>query len=283
MAQEIQAQQLEYPASQADMKRQPDSDLSFYKGAGKLEGKIALITGADSGIGRAVAMAFCMEGAKVGIVYHANGQDALETARLCAQKGGETLVMQGDIRSLESCENCVAQVVEKWGALNILVNNAHYQMAHEDFLEAPIEDLERTVQTNILGTMWMTRAALPHLQNGDCIINTGSIVGKTGNPILPDYCATKGAIHAFTRSMAQQLGPKNIRVNCVCPGPVWTPNIPSTMPANEVKNFGHEVALKRPGQPEELAPAYVLLASEDGSFMTGALVDVTGGKMSSDG
>jgi NAD(P)-dependent dehydrogenase (short-subunit alcohol dehydrogenase family) len=282
-ASEIKGQQLPYPASQEDMNQAPDSDLSNYKPAGKLTDKVALITGGDSGIGRAVAIAFVMEGAKVAIIYNENDADAEKTAAMCAGKGGECLPIKCDIRDMEQCQSAVAQTVKKLGGLNILVNNAHYQMAHEDFAQITPEDLKRTVETNILGTFWMTQSALAHLKSGDSIINTGSIVGKTGNPLLIDYCTTKGGIHAFTRSLAFQLGPKNIRVNAVVPGPVWTPNIPGTMPKSEVKNFGHEVALARPGQPEELAPAFVLLASSDGSFMTGALVDVTGGKMSSDG
>ena len=276
-------EQLPYPASQADMKLQPDSDLSNYKAAGKLEGKSALITGADSGIGRAVAIAFSMEGAKVAIVYNENDGDAEKTKAMCESKGGQCLVIKADIRVPRDCKSAVERAVTAYGGLNVLVNNAAFQATHEDFANAPEEDLRRTVETNVFGMFWMTQAALAHLQDGDCIINTGSIVGKTGNELLVDYCTTKGGIHAFTRALALQLGPKNIRVNAVVPGPVWTPNIPGTMPKDEVKKFGHEVALARPGQPEELAPAFVLLASSDGSFMTGALVDVTGGKMSSDG
>ena len=280
---ELPSQKLPYPASQAEMKLQPDSDLSNYRAAGKLEGKVALITGADSGIGRAVAIAFCMEGARVAIVYNENDEDAETTKKMCAGKGGECLVIKTDIRVPRDCKAAVQHTLDAYGALNILVNNAAYQMSYENFAEVPEESLRRTVETNILGMFWMTQAALPHLSDGDCIVNTGSIVGKTGQEILIDYATTKGGIHAFTRSLATQLGPKNIRVNAVVPGPVWTPNIVGTMPKEEVGKLGHEVALARPGQPEELAPAFVLLASSDGSFMTGALIDVTGGKMSSDG
>ena len=282
-SQEIKGEQLPYPASQADMKQQPDSNLSNYRAAGKLEGKVALISGADSGIGRAVAIAFCMEGARVSIVYNENDADAATTQQMCEAKGGQCLPIKADIRVPRDCKNAIQHTVDAFGDLNILVNNAAFQATHPNFADAPEDDLRRTVETNIFGMFWMTQAALQHLKDGDCIINTGSIVGKTGNEILVDYSTTKGGIHAFTRSLATQLGPKNIRVNAVVPGPVWTPNIPGTMPKDQVKNFGHEVALGRPGQPEELAPAYVLLASSDGSFMTGALVDVTGGKMSSDG
>lgn len=281
-ADQIKAEKQPYPAAQSKMEQQPDSDLSSYLPAGKMKGQVALITGGDSGIGRAVAIAYALEGAQVAIIYAHNEGDAHDTRSMVEARGGECFVLRCDIRSPQECQKAVEDVVGRFGKLSVLVNNAHYQMAHEDFTEAPEEDVRRTVETNILGTFWMTRAALPHLQKGDCIINTGSIVGKTGNELLIDYSTTKGGVHAFTRSLALQLGPKGIRVNAVVPGPVWTPNIVGTMPESEVKNFGHEVALARPGQPEELAPAFVLLASKDGSFMTGSLVEVTGGKLSTD-
>ena len=273
------AQTLEYPASQADMKLQPDSDLSNYLAAGKLRGKTALITGADSGIGRAVAIAFCKEGANVAILYNENETDAAETKRLCEKNGGECLVLKADVRVRQECFDAVEKTVREFGGLNILVNNAAFQMAQENFEEITEGQLRRTFETNIFGYFFMAQAAVKHLAKGDAIINTGSIVGKSGIPILIDYSSTKGAIHAFTKSLALNLGEKGIRVNCVIPGPVWTPNIPGTMPLEEIKKFGHEVALARPGQPEELAPAYVLLASSDGSFMTGSLVEVTGGRL----
>lgn len=276
---EIKGQKLAYPASQQDMKQAPDSDLSNYKPAGKLRGKVALITGGDSGIGRAVAIAFDMEGARVAILYNATDEDARETKRLVEQKGAECLVIKADVRSRQACFDAVEQTVQQFGQLNILVNNAAYQQSHDKLEDITEEGLRRTFETNIFGYFFMAQAALPHLKEGDAIINTGSIVGETGLPILVDYASTKGAIHAFTKSLALQLGKKNIRVNAVVPGPVWTPAIPSTMPREEVENFGHEVALERPGQPEELAPAYVLLASADGSFMTGSLVQVTGGRL----
>lgn len=275
----IQGEKLPYPARQSDMKQAPDSDLSNYKAANKLAGKVALITGADSGIGRAVAIAFAMEGANVAILYNENTDDANETKRLVAEKGGRCLVIQADVRQSASCKEAVQRTVSEYGSLNILVNNAAYQMAQEKFEDITEEQLRRTFETNIFGYFFMAQAALPHLQKGDAIVNTGSIVGITGHPILIDYTATKAAIHTFTKSLAIQLGERGIRVNAVVPGPVWTPNIPATMPLEEVENFGHEVALARPGQPEELAPAYVLLASGDGSFMTGSLVEVTGGKL----
>ena len=276
---EIKAEKQPYPAKQSAMELQPDSDLSNYSAAGKLTDKVALITGADSGIGRAVAVAFCKEGAKVAVLYNENTDDAEETKRLCEKNGGECLLIKTDVRKRKNCFDAVAKTVKKFGGLNVLVNNAAFQMAQEKFEDITEEQLRRTFDTNIIAYFFMAQAALEHLRKGDAIVNTGSIVGIVGNPILIDYTATKGAIHAFTKSLAISLGEKGIRVNCVVPGPVWTPNIPGTMPASEVENFGHEVALARPGQPEELAPAYVLLASSDGSFMTGSLVEVTGGKL----
>ena len=279
MSSEIEAQKLSYPASQEDMDRQPDSDLSNYKPAEKLSGKVAIITGADSGIGRAVAIAFGMEGAKIAVLYNEEDGDAEDTKRMVESKGGECIIIKADVRSRAACFDAVKKTVETFGRLNILVNNAAYQQSQQRLEDITEEQLRRTFETNIFGYFFMAQAALPHLTQGDAIINTGSIVGKTGLAILADYASTKGAIHAFTKSLALQLGKKKIRVNAVVPGPVWTPAIPATMPQEEVKNFGHEVALERPGQPEELAPAYVLLASDDGSFMTGSLVEVTGGRL----
>ncbi|WP_261990443.1 SDR family oxidoreductase [Hymenobacter sp. BT188] len=276
------AQKLPYPAKQADMKLQPGMSFSTYRAANKLGGKVALITGADSGIGRAVAVAFAMEGADVAVLYNENDVDAQETQRLVEAQQRRCLLLRLDVRDPEQCRQAVRRTRAELGGLHILVNNAAYQMAQEKFEDISEEQIRRTFDTNILGYIWMAQAALPHMESGDCIINTGSIVGLTGNPLLIDYTATKSAIHAFTKSLATHLGERNIRVNCVVPGPVWTPNIPATMPLEEVEKFGYEVALQRPGQPEELAPAYVLLASQDGSFMTGSLVHVTGGKLSSD-
>lgn len=280
-SEDIPGQKLPYPARQSDMTPQPDSDLSSYKPAGKLQGKVALITGADSGIGRAVAVAFALEGADVAILYNENDDDAQATRAMVEAKQRRCLVIRSDVRDAGACREAVRQTVGTLGGLNVLVNNAAYQMAQKKFEDITEEQFRRTFETNIFGYFHMAQAALPHLKDGDAIINTGSIVGMTGIPILIDYSASKGAIHAFTKSLALSLGERNIRVNAVVPGPVWTPNIPATMPIEEVQNFGHEVALARPGQPEELAPAYVLLASSDGSFMTGSLIEVTGGKLSS--
>ncbi len=280
-AKDIPSQQLPYPAKQLEMNPQPQSSLDNYLPAGKLVGKIALITGADSGIGRAVAIAYAMEGAQVAIFYNENDEDAATTKAMVEAKGGRCLVIKGDVRVPDLCRSVVKQTVAEYGGLHILVNNAAYQMAQEKFEDVSEEQFRRTLETNIFGYYYMAQAALPHLHEGDAIINTGSIVGLVGNPILIDYCASKGAIHAFTKALALSLAERKIRVNAVAPGPVWTPNIPGTMPKDEVKNFGHEVAMERPGQPEELAPAYVFLASQDASFITGIILEVTGGKLSS--
>lgn len=278
-ADEIRGQKLPFPARQSDMDRQPDSDLSNYRPAAKLDGKVALITGADSGIGRAVAIAFAMEGAKVAILYNENDDDARTAQAMVEARGGECLLLRRDVRDGAACTAAVEETVARFGALDILVNNAAFQMAVKRFEDLTEEQFRRTLDTNIVGCFNMTRAALPHLKEGSAIVNTGSIVGLVGHPMLVDYTASKGAIHAFTKSLAIQFGPRGIRVNAVLPGPVWTPAIPGTMPIEEVEHFGHEVALARPGQPEELAPAFVFLASSDGSFATGSLVEVTGGKL----
>lgn len=280
VASDIPGQTLPYPARQSDMRPQPASSLALYRPADKLRGKRALITGGDSGIGRAVAIAFAMEGAEVTIVYNENDSDAAETKRLVEAKGGTCLVLRHDVRRSDECRAAVAATVERFGGLDILINNAAFQKADARFEDITENDFRRAFETNIFGYFFMAQAAVPHLKAGDAIINTGSIVGMTGLAILIPYTATKGAIHSFTKSLALSLGDRDIRVNCVVPGPVWTPNIPGTMPIDEVRNFGHEVALGRPGQPEELAPAYVFLASTDSSFVTGALLEVTGGRLS---
>ena len=278
---EIKGQKLPFPARQSDMLQQPDSDLSNYRPADKLRGKVALITGGDSGIGRAVAIAYAMEGADVAILYDVNDGDAEATRAMVEARGRRCLVLKADVRDASACRDAVARTVRELGGLNVLVNNAAYQMAQRRFEDVTEEQFRRTFETNIFGYFYMAQAALAHLGDGDAIINTGSIVGLTGLAILVDYTASKAAIHAFTKSLALYLGARNVRVNCVVPGPVWTPAIPGTMPIEEVEHFGHEVALGRPGQPEELAPAYVFLASSDSSFVTGSLVEVTGGRPSS--
>ena len=281
MSSEFHAQQLPYPAKQSDVVPPPQTELKGYRPAGKLAGKRAIVTGGDSGIGRAVCLAFALEGADVAFVYNENDSDAEETVVLCKKQAPERTVkpIKADVRDKKACAQSVDIAVETLGGLNILVNNAAYQKTNEKFEDVTEEELRRTFETNIYGYFFMAMAAMKHLKSGDCIINTGSIVGKSGHKELIPYTATKGAIHSFTKSLALSLGERNIRVNCVVPGPVWTPNIPGTMPGKDVENYGHEVALGRPGQPDELAPAYVFLASDDASFVTGALYDVTGGRL----
>ncbi|MEM6840198.1 MAG: SDR family oxidoreductase [Cyanobacteria bacterium P01_C01_bin.120] len=278
---EIPGQKLEYPAKQSEMTPQPDSDLSQYRPADKLKDKVALITGGDSGIGRAVAIAYAMEGANVAILYNENDEDAETTQRMVGDRGGDCLTIKSDVREFAACQTAVESTIERFGRLNILVNNAAYQMTQQKFEDISLEQFRRTMETNVFGYFYMVKAALPHLSEGDVIINTGSIVGKVGKDMLIDYATSKGAVHTFTKSLALNLAERYIRVNAVVPGPVWTPNIPATMPKEKVDNYDTDAAMKRAGQPEELAPAYVYFAAEDSSFVTGALLDITGGMTSS--
>lgn len=278
---QIPGQQLDYPASQRDMTPQPDSDLSNYQPAHKLQGKVALITGGDSGIGRAVAVAFAMEGADVAIFYNVNDQDAEDTRLMVEEKGQQCLLLKGDVRKMADCQHAVEQIVVKFGHLNILVNNAAYQMCEAKFEDITEEQFRRTLETNVFGYFYMAQSAVKYMQEGDAIINTGSIVGKIGKEFLIDYAASKGAVHSFTKALALNLAERKIRVNAVVPGATWTPNIPATMPIDKVEGYDKDSALKRAAQPEELAPAYVFLASQDSSYVTGSLLDVTGGQLSS--
>lgn len=278
---EISGEQLAYPASQADMKIQPDSDLSNYAPANKLLNKVALITGGDSGIGRAVAIAYAMEGADVAIVYLHNDGDADKTRQMVEAKGRRCLTVKADVCDPAACRTAVENTIVQLGQLNILVNNAAYQMVQETFEDVSEDQFRRTLETNVFGYFYMVKAAIAHLDEGDTIINTGSIVGKIGKAFLIDYAASKGAVHSMTKALALNLAERKIRVNAVVPGPVWTPNIPATMPAKMVDGFDTDGALNRAAQPEELAPAYVYFASQDSSFVTGALLDVTGGQLSS--
>jgi NAD(P)-dependent dehydrogenase (short-subunit alcohol dehydrogenase family) len=277
---QIPAQQLEYPAKQSEMTPAPDSDLSNYRPANKLVDKVALITGGDSGIGRAVAIAYALEGANVAILYNVNDSDAKTTQSMVQDKGKQCLTLKFDVRDFAACQAAVQQTVDQFGQLNILVNNAAYQMTQQRVEDISLEQFRRTMETNVFGYFHMVKAALPHLNAGDVIINTGSIVGKIGKGMLIDYATSKGAVHSFTKSLALNLADRQIRVNSVVPGPVWTPNIPATMPQEKVGSYDTDVAMKRAGQPEELAPAYVYLAAQDSSFVTGALLDVTGGQTS---
>ena len=277
---DIHAQQFEYPASQDQLDPPPDSDLSNYRPADKLKGRVALITGGDSGIGRAIfAIAYAMEGALVAILNNERVDDAAETKRLVEAKGGRCLTIKADIREPAMQVRAVAETVAEYGKLDILVNNAAYQMMQRSFDDVTVEQFDRTIKTNVYGTFYMTKAAMPHLGERSVIINTGSIIGITGKEFLLDYTTSKGAVHTFTKSLALMLADKGIRVNAVVPGPVWTPNIPATMDADMVEGYDSANALGRAGQPEELAPAFVFMAAEDSSFVTGALLEVTGGQL----
>jgi NAD(P)-dependent dehydrogenase (short-subunit alcohol dehydrogenase family) len=278
-ADELKSEVQEFPAIQAKMTPEPDSDLSNYKAAGKLSGKVAIVTGGDSGIGRAVTIAFAKEGANVTIMYlPQEEEDAQETKRLAEQFGTTCLTLASDVRVKANCQDVVDKTISEFGQLDILVNNAAYQHIEKKIQDISEEQLRRTFDTNILGYFFMVQAALPQLKEGASIINTGSIVGKMGEPQLVDYASTKGAIHAFTMSLATQLGEQKIRVNAVLPGPIYTPFLPGAgMGPDGVVKAASKTILQRPGQPEELAPAYVLLASEDGSYITGSLLDVNGG------
>ena len=256
---------------------QPDHGEQSYRGSGKLDGKVAIITGGDSGIGRAVAIAFAREGADLLISYLDEHDDARETARWIEQAGRKAVIMAGDIRDKQHCRSIVRRAVEAFGRLDILVNNAAFQMSRDSLEEVPDDEWERTFATNIGAIFYLTKAALPHLKAGASIINTSSVVTDKAPPQLIAYSATKAAIANFTASLGQGLAERGIRVNCVAPGPIWTPLIPSTMPPEHVAQFGQSTPMKRAGQPAEVAPAYVFLASEQASYVTGALYAVTGG------
>jgi NAD(P)-dependent dehydrogenase (short-subunit alcohol dehydrogenase family) len=270
--------QQEPPGETREMAPQPDHGEHSYKGCGKLAGRAALITGADSGIGRAVAIAFAREGADVLISYLEEHEDAQETARWVEQAGRKAVLMAGDIADPTHCKKLVARAVEEFGRLDILVNNAAYQMTYHSLDEISEAEWDKTFRTNIYSMFYLAKAAVPHMKPGSAIVNTSSINAKSPNPTLLAYATTKGAIANFTAGLAQLLAEKGIRVNCVAPGPIWTPLIPSTMAQKSVEKFGENTPLGRPGQPAELAPAYVLLASDDGSYMTGAMIPVTGGR-----
>jgi NAD(P)-dependent dehydrogenase (short-subunit alcohol dehydrogenase family) len=272
-------QHQDHPGLEQRMTPKPDYKGTTYRPAGKLDGKVALVTGGDSGIGRAVAYFFAREGADVAIVYLQEEQpDAREVRDEIQQLGRRVLLIQGDVCDPAFCETAVAKTVDTLGKLNILVNNAAYQHRHESLEEITDEDWDRTFRTNIYGYFYMARAALAHMASGDAIVNCGSITGLEGNKDLIDYSATKGAIHAFTKSLAQNLVKRGIRVNCVSPGPVWTPLNVVDKPAEEAGKHGEGTPMERPAQPEEVAPAFVFFASQgDSSYITGEVLTLLGG------
>lgn len=272
-------QGIDPPGLEQDMDPRPRYSAPRYRAAGKLEGMAALITGGDSGIGRAVAVLFAREGADVALAFLPEEQaDAEETAEKIKAAGRNVLLLPGDVRDSKYCGEAVKQVVEEFGKLDILVNNAAYQRHRDGLDDISLDQWDETFQTNIYGYFHMAKAAVPHIKRGGCILNTGSVVGLEGSKKLIDYASTKGAIHAFTKSLAQNLLPRGIRVNCIAPGPVWTPLNPAERVEEETKEFGADTPMGRPAQPEEVAPAYVFFASEaDSGFITGEVLPILGG------
>jgi NAD(P)-dependent dehydrogenase (short-subunit alcohol dehydrogenase family) len=272
------AQQQPVPGVQSRMDPVPDCGEQSYRGSGKLTGKSAVITGGDSGIGRAVAIAFAREGADVLISYLEEDEDAQDTARLVEEAGRRAVLVRGDLAEAQHCRDIIAKAVEEFGKVDVLASNAAYQMTHETVEEVSDDEWRHTFDTNVSALFWLVKAALPHMPAGSSIIGSSSVNSDMPSPTLAPYAATKAAIANYAASLAQLLGPKGIRVNSVAPGPIWTPLIPSTMPPERVEKFGSDTPLGRPGQPAELAPVYALLASDDGSYVSGARVAVTGGR-----
>jgi hypothetical protein len=266
------------PGTTEAMTPRPDHGEDSYKGSGRLQDKKAVITGGDSGIGRAVAIAYAREGADVLISYLCEQKDAEDTARLIEQAGRKAVLFPGDISSADHCRALVAEAVDEFGRIDILVNNAAHQDTFKSIDEISDEEWEHTFATNIHAMFYITKAAVPHMKPGSAIINTTSIQADSPSEELLAYASTKGAIQNFTGGLAQMLAEKGIRANSVAPGPIWTPLIPATMPSEKVQQFGKQVPMQRPGQPKEVAPAFVLLASDEASYISGANIGVTGGK-----
>ncbi len=267
------------PGLEAEMQPRPQAERSDYRGSGKLVGRVAVITGGDSGIGRAVAIAFAKEGADVAIVYLDEHEDAAETKRQVEEEGRRCLTMAGDVGREEFCQDAIQRTLNEFRHLDILVNNAGVQFPQEQLSAITAEQLERTFRTNIYSYFFMAKAALPYLKEGSAIINTTSVTAYRGSKHLLDYSSTKGAIVAFTRSLALNLAPQKIRVNGIAPGPIWTPLIPATFDPKHVAEFGSDVPLQRAGQPAEVAACYVFLASNDASYMTGQVLHPNGGEI----
>jgi NAD(P)-dependent dehydrogenase (short-subunit alcohol dehydrogenase family) len=266
------------PGLTREMEPRPDHGEASYKGSGRLKDKKTIITGGDSGIGRAVAIAYAREGADVLISYLNEHEDAEDTRRLVEEAGRKAIIMAGDISDPAHCRAIIDKAVEEFGRIDVLVNNAAHQMTFDSIEEIPDEEWDYTFRTNIHAMFYLTKAAVPHMKPGASIVNTTSVNADNPSPQLLAYATTKGAIQNFTAGLAQMLAERGIRANCVAPGPIWTPLIPSTMPEEKVKDFGKQVPMQRPGQPVELAAVYVMLASDEASYVSGATVAVTGGK-----
>jgi NAD(P)-dependent dehydrogenase (short-subunit alcohol dehydrogenase family) len=278
-SEELPKKQDKQPGIEAEMDPLPEYIGDGYQAAGKLSGKVALVTGGDSGIGRSVCVHYALEGADVAIVYLEEDEDADKTRGLVEAAGGRCLLLKGDVKDSNFCKHAVAKTIDTFGKLNILVNNAGMQFPQDDVKNITEEQLDATFRTNIYAYFYFAEAALEHMTAGDCIINTTSVTAYRSSPALIDYSSTKGAITTFTRSLATNLAEKNIRVNAVAPGPIWTPLIVSTFDEEKIKSFGKDTPMKRAGQPAEVGPAYVFLASGDASYITGQVIHVNGGEV----